>query len=166
MRSDLDLNGMTLPPDTGAGDGGRPLYSIGVVADLLGVSGQTLRLYESQGLIKPARRKGERYYSQKDLRWLHCLRRLIHEEKVSIEGVKRLLRFAPCWEIIGFREEVCCEECPVFLERNGKLPYQTVMTGGGEDDRERGRQMTLLGHLSTQIEDATSRGIKIALKHP
>ncbi len=165
MRPDPDLDGITPPSDSVGGDGERPLYSIGVVADLLGVSGQTLRLYESHGLIKPARRKGERYYSQKDLRWLHCLRRLIHEEKVSIEGVKRLLRFAPCWEIIGFREEVCCEECPVFLERNGKLPYQIVMTGGGEADRERGRQMTLLGHWNNEVEDRANRGIKIAVKH-
>lgn len=77
----------------------RPLYPIGVAAELLGVTGQTLRLYESHGLIKPTRRNRERYYSSNDLKWLECLRHLIHVDKVSIAGIKRLLDYAPCWEI-------------------------------------------------------------------
>jgi MerR family transcriptional regulator/heat shock protein HspR len=94
-------------------------FPIGVVADLLGVTEQTLRLYESHGLVKPARRNRERYYCAGDVQWLECLRRLIHMEKVSIEGVKRLLRFAPCWEIIGLPQELQCSACPVFRERSG-----------------------------------------------
>jgi MerR family transcriptional regulator/heat shock protein HspR len=93
--------------------------SIGVVADLLGVTEQTLRLYESQGLVKPLRRNRERHYRAGDVQWLECLRRLIHTEKVSIEGVKRLLHFAPCWEIIGFPQEVQCSGCPVYREHSG-----------------------------------------------
>ncbi len=93
-------------------------FPIGVVADLLGVTEQTLRLYELQGLVKPARRNRERYYCAGDIQWLECLRRLIHREKVSIEGVKRLLRFAPCWEIIGLPQGLC-SACPVFRERSG-----------------------------------------------
>lgn len=76
-----------------------PLYPIGVVAELLGVADQTLRLYESHGLIKPARRNRERYYSQKDIEWIKCLRQLIHDKGINIEGIKRLLSLAPCWEI-------------------------------------------------------------------
>ena len=94
-------------------------FPIGVVADLLGVTEQTLRLYESQGLVNPARRNRERYYCAGDVQWLECLRRLIHTEKVSIEGVKRLLHFAPCWEIIGLPQEPQCSACPVFRERAG-----------------------------------------------
>ena len=94
-------------------------FPIGIVADLLGVTEQTLRLYEVQGLVRPARRNRERYYCAGDVQWLECLRRLIHREKVSIQGVKRLLHFAPCWEIAGFREDFPCERCPVFRERSG-----------------------------------------------
>ncbi len=94
-------------------------FPIGVVADLLGVTEQTLRLYELQGLVKPARRNRERYYCAGDVQWLECLRRLIHTEKVSIEGVKRLLRFAPCWEIIGLPQRLQCSACPVFRECSG-----------------------------------------------
>jgi MerR family transcriptional regulator/heat shock protein HspR len=94
-------------------------FPIGVVADLLGVTEQTLRLYESHCLVKPARRNRERYYCAGDIQWLECLRHLIHTEKVSIEGVKRLLHFAPCWEIIGSPREMQCSACPVFRESSG-----------------------------------------------
>jgi MerR family transcriptional regulator/heat shock protein HspR len=92
---------------------------IGVVADLLGVSEQTLRLYEVHGLVKPARRNRERSYCAGDVRWLGCLRRLIHTEKVSIEGVKRLLTFAPCWKIIGPEARGHCPQCPVHVAGSG-----------------------------------------------
>lgn len=96
-----------------------PVYPIGVVAEHLGVSGQTLRLYESKGLLRPARRNGERYYSTCDVRWLACLRHLIHEDKVSVEGVRHLMRFAPCWQVVqniwvGATE--ICRSCPVHLK--------------------------------------------------
>jgi MerR family transcriptional regulator/heat shock protein HspR len=94
-------------------------FPIGIVADLLGVTEQTLRLYEVQGLVRPSRRNRERYYCAGDVQWLECLRRFIHREKVSIEGVKRLLHFAACWEIAGRREDFPCERCPVFRDRSG-----------------------------------------------
>jgi hypothetical protein len=94
-------------------------FPIGIVADLLGVTEQTLRLYEAQGLVRPARRNRERYYCAGDVQWLECLRRLIHREKVSIEGVKRLLHFAACWEIAGALEDFPCGRCPVMRERSG-----------------------------------------------
>ena len=96
-----------------------PTYPIGVVADLLGVTEQTLRLYETQGLVKPARRNRERYYCAGDVQWLECLRHLIHTEKVSIEGVRRLLTYAPCWEIIGPEARGACPLCPVRREGSG-----------------------------------------------
>ena len=109
-------------------------FPIGIVADLLGVTEQTLRLYEVQGLVRPSRRNRERYYCAGDVQWLECLRRLIHREKVSIEGVKRLLHFAPCWEIAGRREDFPCERCPVFRERSGG----PVVNGEGRRDAPAG----------------------------
>ncbi len=113
---DARRGGLTLrvaPRDPG------PSSPIGVVADLLGITEQTLRLYETHGLVKPARRNRERYYCAGDVRWLGCLRRLIHREKVSIEGVKRLLTFAPCWKIIGPEARGNCPQCPVHLVGSG-----------------------------------------------
>ena len=45
-----------------------PLYPIGIVAELIGTTDQTLRLYEKHGLIKPARRNKNRYYSENDIK--------------------------------------------------------------------------------------------------
>ncbi|MEW6001883.1 MAG: MerR family transcriptional regulator [Nitrospirota bacterium] len=125
-----------------------PLYSIGIVAELLGTTDQTLRLYEKHGLIKPARRNKNRFYSENDIKWLQCLRDLIHNKKISIEGIKKLLDYAPCWEMTKCTEErrakcsayidrtkpcwelnrmICnretgriCEDCVVFLSRTLK----------------------------------------------
>ncbi len=101
-----------------------PVYPIGVVAEHFGISGQTLRLYESKGLLRPARRNGERYYSTCDIRWLECLRHLIHEDKVSVEGVRHLLHFAPCWRVvqnIWVSASAICGSCPVYLKGTREL---------------------------------------------
>lgn len=75
------------------------LFPIGIAAELLGATDQTLRIYEKHGLISPIRRNKNRYYSENDIKWLKCVRDLIHNKKISIEGVKKLLEYAPCWEI-------------------------------------------------------------------
>ena len=82
-----------------------PLYPIGIVAELIGTTDQTLRLYEKHGLIKPARRNKNRYYSENDIKWIRCLRDLIHNKKISIEGIKKLLDYAPCWDITQCPEQ-------------------------------------------------------------
>ena len=83
-----------------------PLYPIGIVAEIIGTTNQTLRIYENHGLIKPARKNKNRYYSDNDIRWLTCLRDLIHNKKISIEGIKRLLEYAPCWEVTQCPEDI------------------------------------------------------------
>lgn len=80
-------------------DENLPVYPMGVAARLLDVHPRTLRIYEAEGLICPKRHGGKRFFSQSDLVWIKCLRSLIHDENISIEGVKRLLDFAPCWKI-------------------------------------------------------------------
>ena len=82
-----------------------PLYPISIAAELVGATDQTLRLYEKHGLILPSRRNKNRYYSENDIKWLKCIRELIHKRKISIEGVKKLLEYAPCWEIRECRED-------------------------------------------------------------
>jgi MerR family transcriptional regulator/heat shock protein HspR len=84
-----------------------PVYSIGVAAQLLDVHPRTLRIYEDEGLIKPSRKGNRRFFSQNDLIWINCIRKMIHEEGISIPGIKKLLRYAPCWEIANCPPEVC-----------------------------------------------------------
>jgi MerR family transcriptional regulator/heat shock protein HspR len=93
-----------------------PLYTIGVVSELVGTTNQTLRLYEKHGLIKPARKNKNRFYSENDIQWLLCVRDLIHKKKISIEGIKKLLNYAPCWEITSCPEETK-NKCLAFIDK-------------------------------------------------
>jgi len=54
--------------DTGGFDRARGVYGISVAAELVGMGVQTLRLYESRGLLSPDRTAGgTRRYSTNDL---------------------------------------------------------------------------------------------------
>ena len=91
------------------------VYSIGVAAKLLSVHPRTLRIYEEEGLIKPARNGNRRFFSQNDVTWINCIRKMIHDDGISIPGIKKLLRFAPCWEITDCPREVC-ESCTAQVD--------------------------------------------------
>lgn len=79
---------------------GEKIFTIGETADLLGISVQTLRYYEREGLIIPYHRASKhRRYSTQDIERIRCMRIMINEQKVSIEGIKHLLAMIPCWNI-------------------------------------------------------------------
>lgn len=78
----------------------EPIFTIGMAAKILEVHQRTLRNYEDSGLVKPARRGKWRYYSMRDIKWIECLREMIHEHGISINAVKKLLAYTPCWNII------------------------------------------------------------------
>ena len=71
----------------------EPLYSISIAAKLCGVDPQTLRLYERQGLVKPARvAEKNRVYSQADIERLLRIQRLTQDLGVNLAGVEVILR--------------------------------------------------------------------------
>jgi len=76
-----------------------PIYPIGVAARLLGVHPRTLRIYEKEGLINPKHVGSRRLFSANDIQWINCLRSFIHDEGISIPGLKKLLNLIPCWEV-------------------------------------------------------------------
>ncbi|MBF0458929.1 MAG: MerR family transcriptional regulator [Nitrospirae bacterium] len=106
----------TKPAATITSKDDRPLYTIGVAAELAGITAQTLRLYEKHGLIKPLRKNKNRFYSENDIKWLNCIRDLVHDRKVSIEGLKLLLEYAPCWEITHCPEQKRTQ-CSAFVNK-------------------------------------------------
>ncbi len=72
-------------------DRNRPLYMIGVAADLAGVHPQTLRAYEQKGIVTPQRTSGgTRMYSLADLDRLAFVGELT-EEGINLAGVRRIL---------------------------------------------------------------------------
>lgn len=93
-----------------------PAYPIGVAAQILGVHPRTLRLYEAAGLVRPNRRGLQRLFSNNDLRWIQCVRKMIHDEGIGISGIKRLLALAPCWEVVQCSDEVRAA-CSAYQDR-------------------------------------------------
>jgi len=83
----------------------EPVYTISTAARLLGVSVPTLRMYEREGLLIPFKSAGnQRRYSDMDLERVRCIRRAINEDKIGIEGIRRMLALIPCWAITGCTE--------------------------------------------------------------
>ena len=71
----------------------EPVYTIGVVARLLGISPQTLRVFEREGLVAPSRTEANiRLYSQNELVVLRRICELVKIEGVNIAGVRAVLR--------------------------------------------------------------------------
>ncbi len=97
-------------------DKDQPIYPISVAAKLLSVHPRTLRIYEDEGLLKPARQGNKRFFSTNDIEWVRCIRKLIHTDGISIPGVKKLLELTPCWEIRNCPDETR-NQCTAYKDR-------------------------------------------------
>jgi MerR family transcriptional regulator/heat shock protein HspR len=96
------------------GDRKQPLLMISVVAKMLNVHPQTLRLYEREGLITPCRTKRTRLYSMEDVERLAMILRLTRELGVNRSGVEIILRLRHRLE--AFQREI--EEMMHFLDED------------------------------------------------
>lgn len=110
-----------------------PVYPIGVAARLLGVHPRTLRIYENEGLIQPTHVGSRRLFSANDIQWIRCLRSYIHDEGISIPGLKKLLNLVPCWEVASCPADVH-EHCQARVDR--ALPRTLHMVGDEAAARE------------------------------
>jgi MerR family transcriptional regulator, heat shock protein HspR len=69
----------------------RGVYMISVAAELAGMHPQTLRIYETRGLITPKRSpKNTRLYSQEDVDRLRRIQELTSELGMNLAGVERV----------------------------------------------------------------------------
>jgi DNA-binding transcriptional MerR regulator len=93
------------------GDRGAAIYSISAAAQQVGLSARTLRIYEDEGLIRPARKpgSGQRLYSNQDLVWIRCINELIHGHSLTTAAIRRLLDLIPCWEIKRCPDDVAAQ---------------------------------------------------------
>jgi len=92
----------------------QPLLMISVVAKMLKVHPQTLRLYEREGLITPCRTKRTRLYSLDDVERLAMILRLTRELGVNRSGVEIILRLRHRLEV--FQREI--EDMMNFLDED------------------------------------------------
>jgi MerR family transcriptional regulator, heat shock protein HspR len=71
----------------------RARYMISIAAELVGMHPQTLRVYETKGLVRPKRTPGNtRLYSDADLDRLRLIQRLTGELGLNLAGVETVLR--------------------------------------------------------------------------
>ena len=77
--------------EMGQAERDKPLYMISVAAELTGMHPQTLRVYESKGLVNPKRSGGNtRLYSRADIERLELINQLT-DEGINLAGVVRIL---------------------------------------------------------------------------
>src|SRR6201997_2505609 len=69
----------------------RGVFMISVAAELAEMHPQTLRMYETRGLIEPKRSpKGTRLYSHKDVERLRRIQEMTAELGMNLAGVERV----------------------------------------------------------------------------
>jgi MerR family transcriptional regulator/heat shock protein HspR len=98
----------------------RPVYVISVAAELVRVHPRTLRIYEVEGLICPARTPTNiRLYSEEDIRRVTWIRHLTQNLGVNLAGVRILFELE---ERLGARilETLYEDRQPSEEERNSE----------------------------------------------
>jgi MerR family transcriptional regulator/heat shock protein HspR len=77
--------------DNRRADPARGVYMISVAAELAGMHPQTLRIYETRGLITPKRSpKNTRLYSEDDVERLRRIQELTGELGMNLAGVEKV----------------------------------------------------------------------------
>lgn len=111
-------------------DRGKPLYMIGVVADMLNVHPQTLRFYEKKGLVRPSRTVGRtRMYSAEDVDELARLLRLTRDLGVNLAGIEVILKMRR--RMIEMQKQI--EDLVTYLREEGG---ETTGQGRPQEPRE------------------------------
>jgi MerR family transcriptional regulator/heat shock protein HspR len=86
-------------------DATSPLFVISIAAELAGMHPQTLRIYETRGLITPKRSpKNTRLYSQEDVERLRRIQELTGELGMNLAGVERVFELEE--EIVRMRRRM------------------------------------------------------------
>ena len=93
---------------------------ISVVAEMLGVHPQTLRLYEREGLIRPKRVKKQRLYSDEDIERLTLILELMRDLGVNKAGVDIILRMRQ--QLMALQREM--DAMMMCLEKDIRRDFQ------------------------------------------
>ena len=123
-----------------APDASRPVYVISVAAELVSVHPRTLRIYEGEGLVCPARTPTNiRLYSENDIRRVLWIRHLTQNLGVNLAGVRVLFELE---ERLGTRiletlysEKDKAEAAREAASADGASPSSTDEAGTPTRDR-------------------------------
>ncbi len=116
---------------------------ISVVARMLHVHPQTLRMYEREGFVRPTRTNRQRLYSESDVERIGLILRLTREMGVNKAGVEIILRMRE--RIEGLQNEMA--RMMEHLEREFRDDFETRIRqmffsgespkkGNGSDEEE------------------------------
>ena len=109
-------------------DRNRPLYMISVAADLAGLHPQTLRIYESKGLVTPQRTKGNtRMYSRADIERLELISQLT-DEGINLAGVMRIIDQHKQMDKLEAQIESLRKELKVTRDRLHEMEMRATIT--------------------------------------
>lgn len=99
MKGSADKKKITIP--------GKLFFKIGEVSRILGVEPHVVRYWEAEfNCLKPIRSKADqRVYRKKDLEKLLVIRKLLYEDKYTIEGARRQLELARTEQATAMPEE-------------------------------------------------------------
>jgi len=125
-------------------DPGRPCFVISVAASLVQAHPRTLRIYEDEGLLAPARTPTNiRLYSENDIRRILWIRRLTQERGVNLAGVRLLFELE---ERLGTRllealfDETVARQAAVAMQSEAAEATETneaTQTNDNHDDNGR-----------------------------
>jgi DNA-binding transcriptional MerR regulator len=81
-------------------------YSIGEAADLLDVPVSTVRFWENEfDILKPMKnKKGNRMFTQTDIRNLRIIHQLLKEEGMTLSGAKK--KISEKWDDTSYKFEI------------------------------------------------------------
>ena len=82
---------------------GKLYYSISEVCRMTGLEPHVLRYWETEfAQMRPRKnRAGNRAYRTKEIQYVHYIRRLLHDEKYTIQGAKKRLAEVSPEEVAG-----------------------------------------------------------------
>ena len=106
----------------------RPVYVISVAASIVAVHPRTLRIYEEEGLICPARTPTNiRLYSENDVRRVTWIRHLTQNLGVNLAGIRILFELE---ERLGMRilETLYQDRKPEPEERGSEVDEASALS--------------------------------------
>ena len=113
----------------------RPCFMISVAASIVQAHPRTLRIYEDEGLLAPARTPTNiRLYSENDIRRILWIRRLTQERGVNLAGVKLLFELE---ERLGTRLLEALFDDTKAREAGAAAAAQTSQTSESTEAAER-----------------------------
>ena len=99
----------------------EPCYVISVAARMIQVHTQTLRYYEREGLLEPARSRGNiRLYSQRDIDKLRRIKTLTEELGINLAGVQVVMRLMDRMADMEQEIQRLSEQVKALQSRSGK----------------------------------------------